>query len=205
MARRIPKPSEGRLTFDAEGQEGGTYHSRHLHVPSSSSGLTIGRGYDMKLRSRSEVRDDLVASGVSPIEAALISQAAGMKGERAEEFLAENELEDFEITPRAQLKLFEIEYKRQAADARRLATKADVTRAYGKTNWDRLHPVIREVLVDLRFRGDYTPSCRKFLQAHVANNDVEAFVREVTNPQRWPNVPSDRFGRRKAICETIAV
>ncbi len=201
MATRIPKPKVGRLTFDAEGQEGGLFHSRHFHVPSGSSGLTIGRGYDMKMRSRSDVRDDLVSSGVESVQAALISQAAGLKGETAEEFLEENELEDFEITPRTQLKLFDIEYQRQAADTRRLATKADVTRAYGKTDWDKLHPVIREVLVDLRFRGDYTPACRKFLQRHVAKNDLAAFAKEVTDPDRWPNVPPDRFKRRKAVCE----
>ncbi len=204
MATRIPKPKEGRLTFDAEGQEGGFFHSRHFHVPSGSSGLTIGRGYDMKMRSRSDVRDDLAAAGVSSVEAALISQAAGLKGETAEEFLEENDLEDFEITPRTQLKLFEIEYRRQEADARRLATKADVTRAYGKTDWEGLHPVIKEVLVDLRFRGDYTPACRRFLQKHVAANDLGAFAKEVSDPERWPNVPSDRFNRRKKACAAAA-
>ncbi|WP_282605430.1 hypothetical protein [Pelagibius sp. Alg239-R121] len=200
MGNGIPEPSVGELTFDAEGQEGGPFHSRHFHVPSSTSGLTIGRGYDMKMRSRSEVRDDLVQAGVSSVRAALISQAAGLKGDEAEEFLQENELEDFEITPEAQVRLFEIEYQRQANDTRRLATKADVTRAYGATDWDALHDVIKEILVDLRFRGDYTPSCRKFLQTHVARNDLEGFIQEISNHDRWPNVPPDRFRRRRAAC-----
>ena len=97
----IPVPARGRLTFDAEGQEGGPWHSRHFHVPGATSGLTIGRGYDMKMRSKSEIRDDLIAADVDPPTAALISQAAGMKGEEAEEFIAENDLEDFEISPKA--------------------------------------------------------------------------------------------------------
>ena len=59
MSDSLVQPNRGRLTFDAEGQEGGPFHSRHLHVPSSASGLTIGRGYDMKRRSKSDVRDDL--------------------------------------------------------------------------------------------------------------------------------------------------
>ena len=201
MTNGISLPSAGRLTFDAEGQEGGPFHSRHFHVPGSGSGLTIGRGYDMKLRSRSEVRDDLIAAGVEPAQAALISQAAGRKGEEAEEFIEENDLEDFEIAPEAQLELFELEFERQARDTRRLATKTDVTRAYGATDWDALHQVIKDVLVDLRFRGDYTPSCRKFLQVHVARNDLEAFAKEISDRSRWPNVPQDRFERRKAFCE----
>lgn len=41
------------MTFDQEGLEnpGKKYHSRVPHVPSSSSGVTIGRGYDMKYKT----------------------------------------------------------------------------------------------------------------------------------------------------------
>ena len=124
-----------------------------------------------------------------------------MKGETAEEFIQENELEDFEISPEAQLELFKVEYERKVKDTRRLATKADVTRRYGETDWDGLDETIKEVLVDLRFRGDYMPSCRKFLQVHVAGNDLEAFAGEIGDRERWPNVPQDRFERRKAVCE----
>jgi hypothetical protein len=202
MTIQIPEPPEGHLTFESEGQEGGPYHSRRLHVPSANSGLTIGRGYDMKLRSKSEIRDDLAKAGLAITEAALISQAAGLKGEEAEEFIEENDLEDFEITSEAQLALFTIEYERKAKDTRRLATKADVARAYGETDWDALHEVIKEVLIDLRFRGDYTPSCRRFLQAHVAKNNLAAFAEQIGNQNRWPNVPPDRFNRRKSLCES---
>ena len=200
MNGTVSGPDAGRLTFDAEGQEGGRFHSRHFHVPSAGSGLTIGRGYDMKRRSRAEVRDDLVAAGIEPDRAALISQAAGRSGAEAEEFIEENGHEDFEITPDQQRRLFEIEYARQEADTRRLATKDDVCRAYGTTDWDALDPTIRELLVDLRFRGDYTPSVRRFLQVHVAANDRGAFVAEICNPERWPGVPADRFNRRRDFC-----
>lgn len=201
MSDAIPVPQEGRLTFDAEGQEGGRFHSRHFHVPTASSGLTIGRGYDMKMRTKSNIRDDFIEAGLDTVTATLISQAAGKKGEQAEEFIEENELEDFEITPAAQLKLFMIEYERQTQDTRRLATKRDVTRKYGPTHWDALHPAIKEVLVDLRFRGDYTPSSRKFLQAQVAKNDLLAFAKEIGDADRWPNVPADRLDRRQKICK----
>lgn len=80
-------PDEGALTFRVEGQEGGQYHTREFHVPSPESGLTIGRGYDMKLRTKSEVRDDLVDAGVKPEKATLISQGAGKQGGDAEEFI----------------------------------------------------------------------------------------------------------------------
>ncbi len=198
----IPKPTAGRLTFDAEGQEGGRYHSRRLHVPSASSGLTIGRGYDMKHRTKAEIRDHLTDAGVPPETAALISQAARLSGGAAEEFIAENHLEAFEISPDAQLHLFDVVYRELAADARRLATKPDVVAAYGATDWDVLDPVIKDVLVDLRFRGDYTPTSRRFLQTHVAANDLPGFAARVTDRGNWPNVPQDRFDRRRAFVET---
>jgi hypothetical protein len=201
MSDSLVQPNRGRLTFDAEGQEGGPFHSRHLHVPSSASGLTIGRGYDMKRRSKSDVRDDLAAAGLDTALAALISQAAGMQGAAAEEFIEENDLEDFEITWDQQLALFETEYARMEADTRRLATKADVTRAYGATDWDALNGTIKEVLVDMRFRGDYTPATRRFLQTCVAANDLAAFGGEVGNRDRWLSVPQDRFNRRKTFCD----
>ena len=194
-------PAVGRLTFDAEGQEGGPFHSRCLHVPSQNSGLTLGRGYDMKERSKTEVRDDLSAAGVASATANLISQAAGLRGDQAEQFIAENDLEDFEITPQGQVSLFETTYGQLAADARRLATKADVTRTYGTTDWDGLHPAIKDLVVDLRFRGDYTPGCRRFLQVHLVNNDLDGLAKEMADGQRWPNVPRDRFERRRDFCQ----
>jgi hypothetical protein len=87
------------------------------------------------------------------------------------------------------------------ADTRRLATKADVTRVYGATDWDALNGTIKEVLVDLRFRGDYTPATRRFLQTCVAANDLVAFGAEVGNRDRWLSVPQDRFNRRKTVCD----
>ncbi len=200
MPDDVLRPESGRLTFDAEGQEGGPYDSRHFHVPTASSGLTIGRGYDMKMRTKTEVRDDLLSASIDPSKAALISQAATLKGDEAEEFVEENDLENFRITQEEQLKLFEIEYERKVRDTRRLATKADVTEAYGATDWDNLENAIAEVLVDLRFRGDYTPSCRRFLQTHVAKNDLDGFAQELSNRDRWPNVPTDRFNRRRDFC-----
>lgn len=200
MNDSLPPPGEGKLTFDAEGQEGGRYHSRHLHVPSSASGLTVGRGYDMKNRSAAAIRADLVAAGVADEDAALIAGAAGLTGATASAYVDDNGLGDFEIGWDEQLRLFEIEYARLAADTRRIATKADVCRTYGDTDWDALDPVIREVLVDLRYRGDYTPATRRFLQEHVARNDRAAFVAEICDPDRWPGVPGDRFRRRRDFC-----
>jgi hypothetical protein len=67
---------------------------------------------------------------------------------------------------------------------------------YGKTDWDTLNPILKEVLVDLKFRGDYTPASRKLIQSFVAKNDFESFKSVLQNKKNWPNVPEDRFERR---------
>lgn len=51
----MEKPKEGTITFDSEGTEGGLFHSRKLHVPTFSSGLTIGRGYDMRFKTAMKI------------------------------------------------------------------------------------------------------------------------------------------------------
>ena len=58
---------------------------------------------------------------------------------------------------------------------------------------------IHEILVDLRYRGDYTPRSTLSLQHHVARNDLVRFTEEMDNRDRWLNVPSDRFMQRAAF------
>src|SRR5689334_19835604 len=91
------RPDRGGLTFDSEGTEGGRYHSRTLHVPGPSSGLTIGRGYDMGSKSSGQITSDLVAAGVDLASAKTLSGAATLRGENAKKFIREKGVESFEI------------------------------------------------------------------------------------------------------------
>ena len=194
-------PARGRVTWDSEGTEGGRYHSRKLHVPSDSSGLTIGRGYDMKTKSAQQIIRDLTAAGVPLPDARVLSRASGLSGAAARRFITDNNLANFEITQAAQLLLFDISYQAEAAEARRLATKQDVVALYGATNWDGLHPAIQEMLVDLKFRGDYDGSARRIIQPSVVRNDLETFVTLMSNRENWRNVPAARFNARVAFLE----
>lgn len=195
------KPSKGQITFDCEGNEGGTYHSRELHVPTSTSGLTIGRGYDMKERTQHTIISDLTLAGVSAEDAKKIAKAAHLSGKEAKNFITDNELGDFEISSDTQVKLFERAYQDAEKDVKRISRKADVVEAYGSTDWDALDPVIKDLLVDLRFRGDYTGSSRKSIQKHVADNDLEALAQDMSDTELWKNVPAERFKARKAMLD----
>ena len=189
------KVPRGQLTFDAEGTEGGPYHSRKPHVPTNTSGLTIGRGYDMKERSSAEVAHDLTHAGIPEATAKLYAGAAGLSGQKARDYIRNHNLP--EITAEQQKALFAISYAEAEADVRRICEKADVVSKYGKTDWEKLNPAIKDILVDLRFRGDYTPKAREHIQKLIVTSDLKGLAADLSDRSKWSSVPQDRFQRRR--------
>ena len=192
-------PSVGLVTWDSEGAEGGRFHSRTLHVPTDSSGLTIGRGYDMKERSAASIVADLTAAGVAAADAAKISKAAGLSGAAAKKVIADQQLTTFEISKPAQVALFMTTYNALKADVARICAKPDVVAAFGACDLAKTDPAIVDILVDLRFRGDYTGTSRGLVQKLAAQNDLASFAAALQKTANWPNVPKDRFNRRSAF------
>lgn len=177
--RAVSAPNQGRLTWEVEGAEGGRYHSRRLHVPDANSGLTLGRGYDLRRRIGANVQTDLASAGVTGATAFKISTAAGKWGTAASRFVIDSDLLDYEISAQAQLKLFEKVYEFMLKEVKRISNKELTVSTYGKVDWNKLDQRILDVLVDLVYRGDYTNTSRTFLQKHVANNDFGKFKAEV--------------------------
>lgn len=89
--------SRGQITFDSEGNDNANsiYFSRVPHVPSSASGITIGRGYDMKERTQTQVYRDLQGVGIPHATAQKFSKGVGLKGQTAKTFLKVNFLINF--------------------------------------------------------------------------------------------------------------
>jgi hypothetical protein len=194
------RPARGSVTFDSEGTEGGRYHSRKLHVPGPSSGLTIGRGYDMGAKTAAQITTDLVAAGVELAMAQKLSGAATLRGENAKKFIKEKGVESFEISELSQRTLFEITYATEANVARGVCERA---KSFGECDWDKLHPAIQELIVDLKYRGDYTPETRKLVQPLIVKNDLEGLATAMADETYWTTmrVPPDRFRRRKTFME----
>lgn len=210
----------GQLTFDSEGMECPNskskchkYHSRKPHVPDDLSGVTIGRGYDLKRKSPEQIKADLIAAGLSQEDAEEYAKV-GCKvmpkgvcepqfvGEKARKYIRESEDKLVEITPEQQKKLFEITYSELEEDVKRISNKDDTKNKYGEVDFKTLNDKIMDILVDLRFRGDYTPKSRELIQKHVAENNLSKF-RDAMRSKYWtdqsqnPNpVPKDRFNRR---------
>ena len=203
------KVDQGQLTFDAEGSEGGKYHTRTAHWPGGASGVTIGRGYDLGAHKAEAIKADMTAAGVAPADAGKYAGAAGLKGKDAKAWLDKNKDTLPEITPEQQKALFETTYEEHRADVERISGNYAETKAKetGKDasefeiNFDTLHPAIKDTLVDLRYRGDYTPATRKFVQPLAIANDLAGLTAVMGDKSKWSTVPEDRFQRRKTYLE----
>lgn len=197
------KVNEGQVTFDAEGQDSGKYFSRVCHWPGGNSGVTIGRGYDLGSRTAKGVLAHLTAAGISGTQATTLSKGAGLKGKPAGDWVAANKSKVGEINHDQQKKLFEIVYAEHKDDVVRLSSKKDVVDSYGAVDFKNLHPAIMEIMVDLRYRGDYHSRSRKWIQPIVVKNDLKGFAAAMAD-SKWKTeygVPAARFESRKAFMQ----
>ena len=195
------KVPAGQLTFDAEGLETpGKFFSRSPHVPGPWSGVTIGRGYDMKERSENEIIEDMTAASVPMTKARKLAGCRGRKGAQARKYLEDNDLKDLTINAAQQWHLFNATYAELEGDVIRISSKADVVAKYGATDWSNLDPLIRDIAVDLRYRGDYTGTTRERVQPVLVDNDLAALTALMADRDYWVSsrgVPNDRFKRRR--------
>ncbi|WP_447723153.1 N-acetylmuramidase family protein [Enterobacter asburiae] len=203
----VPK---GQLTFDAEGNDNNDspYFSRHIHWPGGVSGVTIGRGYD--LGQQNDPASDFGSIELShPLNHWLV-ESKGLSGSDAENRYksASNSIGDYEITRKQQYDLFVITYNRLEDDVKRICQKSNTIRVYHpnpnttpEQAWKDIPEKIKEVLVDLRYRGDYTPHARSLIQRHAYSGDLSSFGQVLSNRTQWSNVPQDRFLRRVRFYE----
>lgn len=203
----VPK---GQLTFDAEGNDNNDspYFSRHIHWPGGVSGVTIGRGYD--LGQQNDPSSDFDSIELSqPLNSWLV-ESKGLSGSDAKNRYksADNSISGYEITRKQQYELFVITYNRLEADVKRICQKPDTIRAYHpnpnttpEQAWNDIPEKIKEVLVDLRYRGDYTPHARSLIQRYAYSGNLSSFGQVLSNRTQWSNVPQDRFLRRVRFYE----
>ena len=184
-----------QFTFN---QEGG-FVAAPYH-PSSNSGVTIAVGYDMKERSAASIVSDLVAAGVDRNTATKLSQAAGLTGTAADQFVRNNRRST--MTPAQGNALFLAIYAAKAEATHSVATSTAVVQLYGLTNWDALNQKIKDILIDMTFRGDYTVNTRMLIQKYVVNNDLAGFTKEMSIRADWLNVPIQRFNERITFLNT---
>ena len=206
------EPQKGILTFRAEGNnlKSSRDYSRKIHWPGTSSlcgknnsGVTIGRGFDLGDRTKIEALIILKKAGIEKEKAEAISEGANLKGCSAYNFILNQRDSIDEITEKQQLNLFVLSYNESRKDVERICkSRLTIKEYHSNPNispiqaWDNIPDKIKEVLIDLRFRGDYSKRTRKYIQKLAYDGDVKGFGKVISDRQTWFTVPIDRFKRR---------
>jgi hypothetical protein len=185
-------PEKGQLTYKAEGSNdpANPFYSRRLHWPGGASGVTLGRGYDLSQRRTRTVQADLQAAGLDEALARRISAGVGKTGRAARDFVNKNK--DIEISEAVQVALFAVSYGAKEGSA------ADCLERWSGLDLATLAADMREILVDLFFRGDLTKSKwdTHGLAAIVRRDDMEAMLRLLRNRRLWPGIDTNRYRLR---------
>jgi hypothetical protein len=198
----------GRHTFNAEiGKEGTRYFSRVIHWPGgNASGVTLGPGYDMGLRRAQTVYNDLLKVGVPSYDARILSRGAGLRGDAARIFVERNRDQSPVISAEAERKIFDqITSPFMIKDIQRILAKPDTVKAYGAISWEKLPQAAQELLFDLRYRGDYTPTTRKLLHPALVAGDLQEVSRIMHDHATWKRlgVPEGRIRARMELADRL--
>jgi GH24 family phage-related lysozyme (muramidase) len=149
------KVKKGQVTFDAEENdlEATKYFSRVIHWPGNAlSGVTIGRGYDMGSRTKAEVSQEMTKAGIPTETAKALSEGAGLKGDKAKDFVEKNKATVGTITHVQQVNLFDNIYPEYEKRAQQNYDKWTTTEK-NRIAWSKLDQAVRDVLVDFVYQG----------------------------------------------------
>jgi hypothetical protein len=183
------EPREGLLTYSAEGNNipSSMYYSRKIHWPgniagcsSAASGVTIGRGYDLGSRSRSDVLFKLMAAGIPRVQAEKIAAGAGLKYCHATEFVRANRDKIGEISESQQLRLFEIVYPEYVTDSIRFYNKY---KKHGAVSWDNMSPRLRDVFVDMKYQGVMSGMYMRYFEKN-SPQEVIGLIKEILSVRK---------------------
>lgn len=197
----LPPIRFGAHTFRAEvGPSHKPLLSRTIHWPGGgASGVTLGPGYDMGLRSAAQVVQELMQVGVPRAAAETLAKGAGLRGIAAQRYVALYRHSSPQISEQIERQLFtEVTTPEVVRDVKRILAKPDTVAAYGAIRWDALPQTVQELLFDLRYRGDYTPTTRRLLHPLIAAGDTAGLRAAVEDRAFWRarGVPEGRISAR---------
>ncbi|UIA90197.1 hypothetical protein LU631_24330 [Erwinia tracheiphila] len=151
----------------------------------------------------------LQKAGIEKEKAEKISEGARLKGCSAYNFVLNNRDSISEITDQQQLLLFISTYEELKKDVERICKNKLIIMEYhpnptisSTLAWDNIPGKIKEILIDLRYRGDYGTVTRPYLQRLAYAGDLTGFGRMIADRTTWFFVPQDRFKRRVDFYES---
>lgn len=190
---RVP---EGQVTFDAEGNDyifpdyapkrapkRPDYFSRILHWPGDVSGVTLGRGYDMKMRTAGEIFSTLRSIGIEEYRAVIASNDAYLSVRQAKVFVDTTWQLFGEISYVQQIELFKRSYLEKKNYAKPFYVKT-ATKKPTAPSWDQLDQKIKDVVVDIFYQGIRYPA--SLIEAAIAGRTALInFIRADSSLMRY--------------------
>ena len=183
--KKNPLVFEDNVTYKAEGNDNpkSKWFSRKLHHPSLNSGVTIGRGYDLKHRSPDQIRQELSEALFPQEKIELLVKASQLSGNQASDFVKSNK--NFEISLKEQQNLFMVTYPKYEQDAKRIFSE----------DWEKLSGKHQELLVDLLYRGDIHKKTKEILKPAIKKmietKDPAVFERIFADQKLWKDLKCD--------------
>jgi len=201
-------------TWKVEEDPHGASASWTPSVPTKESGVTLGRGYDMKERSGDQIEHQLTAAKIDAALATKYRGASGLFGPNAKKWITANQPFD-PITAAQEKLLFRQEYAAttDAAVAEVLAKpgldKKGEYKAAGSDlkldiDFDHLNPVILAFVVDLRFRCDLNKAW-PYIKEAVEANDLAKLQMLVADIGRHKHYFYDNYIRYSARCNLVGI
>jgi hypothetical protein len=86
---------------------------------------------------------------------------------------------------------------------KRICKKTDRVSTYGAVDFGTLSALLLELFVDLKFRGDYSSTARKFLQKRLSQGNVSTIKTFINDRSKWSQVPIGRFNTRSKFVSSI--
>ncbi|MDR7343836.1 peptidoglycan hydrolase-like protein with peptidoglycan-binding domain [Pantoea alhagi] len=194
--------SQGQFTFDNEGRDYRTvvvpfragptpWFSRVLHWPGGHSGVTLGRGFDMKMRSAGEIYSTLRQAGLEEHKAVICSRATGLSGRTAEQFVTVFGPMIGEITHQQQIRLFDVIYPQYVSLAKgyyfRHTKKLQIIP--DAVSWEAIDSKIKDVYIDIVYQG--VDDITQLVKA-VASNDKDELKKLIKNTPRYMQFEKER-------------
>ncbi|HSS03104.1 MAG TPA: pesticin C-terminus-like muramidase, partial [Kofleriaceae bacterium] len=195
-------------TWDVERAPTGAKDSLTPSVPSDSSGVTLGRGYDMGARSAATIEAELGAAGVDEKLAKKYRGAAKKRGDDARKWIKKNK-PFAAITADQEKTLFRQEYQQVSDETVRFL--ADPSRGYTpdgdgwklQVNFKDLNPKILAFLVDLKFRGDLNDSSWAYIRDAVVANSLETLQPLVADAKKHKKFFYNNYNRYLPRCNIV--
>jgi hypothetical protein len=170
----------GQFTFDLEGndQQGTRNDSRVLHHPDKNSGVTLGRGVDLKDFTPEMVDALFTAAGFPAETVEVLKRGIKLYGSDADDYIKKYGSTIGRISAEQQNALFQISYKLKeeyASEVYGRAYSSLVGVKNSSANWVDLDSKIRTIYVDLIYQGLNPSFSRGNLIPAMQTNDLTSF------------------------------